>query len=63
MSKKLKKFARFVKKMLKFVGLKNLENHSITFRNYTVTYFQILDEVSRLLRLKKPKNRKKNQKT
>ena len=44
--------------MLKFVVLKS-SKHSITFRNYTVTYCQILEEDPWLLRLTKPKNRQK----
>ena len=36
-----------------------LEEHSITYRNYTATYCQTLEEVHRLLRLEKPKSRQK----
>ena len=54
MSKKLKKFARFVKKMLKFVILK-CSNHSITTRNYAVTYNKTIEEVPWQLGLKELK--------
>ena len=40
--------------MLKLVRLKSYKN-SITSRNYTVTNFQTLEDVSWLLRLKEPK--------
>ena len=39
-----------------------LKNHSITTRNYAVTYYQTLVEVGWPLRLEKPKNWQKFQK-
>ena len=36
----------------------NLENHSYTSENYTLIYYQTLEEVSWFLRLEKPKNDK-----
>ena len=39
-----------------------LKNHSITTRNYAVTYYQTLAEVRWLLRLDKPKKKQKKNK-
>ena len=41
----MKKFARFVKKIIKFVTLK-WWNLSTTTRNYAVTYYKVLEEVT-----------------
>ena len=48
-----------MKKKSKIRAVENLEEHSITIRNYTVTYCQTPEEVPRLLRLEKPINRQK----
>ena len=48
-----------IEKKSKIRAVENLEEHSITIRNYTVTYCQTIEEVPRLLRLDKPKNRQK----
>ena len=39
----------------------NLEKHSVTLRNYAVTYYQNLEKVPWLFRLQKPKNDNKLQ--
>ena len=56
--KKLKKLLVLSKKLPKIRDGKMLKNHSITTRNYAVTYYQTLVKVGWPLRLEKPKNDK-----
>ena len=43
--------------------LKSPKKHSITSRNYTLTCFRTLKEVTGILRLERPKRRQKISKT
>ena len=53
-----KKMQNLLKKCLNS-WCSNPEKYSNTMRNYIETYCQTLEEVHRLLRLEKPKNRQK----